>query len=83
VVEQLLRGAGYQLVEVADPHLCCGSAGTYSLLEPELSERLRDQKVAALRVGRPQVIATANIGCQLHLAGAAGVPVRHWLELLR
>jgi len=83
VVEQLLRGAGYQLVEVADPHLCCGSAGTYSILEPELSERLRDQKLAALSVGRPQVIATANIGCQLHLAGAAGVPVRHWLELLR
>ncbi|MEQ8859835.1 MAG: glycolate oxidase subunit GlcF [Pseudomonadales bacterium] len=81
-VEALLRAAGYELVPVAEPHLCCGSAGTYSLLQPELSGRLRDRKIGALERHGPDVIATANVGCQLHLAGAAQVPVVHWLELL-
>ncbi|MCP5181218.1 MAG: glycolate oxidase subunit GlcF [Pseudomonadales bacterium] len=83
IVEQLLRSAGYELTAVADPHLCCGSAGTYSILEPELSTQLRDNKLAALSMDAPELIATANIGCQTHLASAAGVPVVHWLTLLR
>lgn len=82
LVERLLREAGYELAPVADAHLCCGSAGSYSILQPELSQRLRDNKLAALQAGAPSLIATANIGCQLHLAGAASRPVRHWIELL-
>lgn len=82
-VERLLERAGYALVDVADGHLCCGSAGTYSVLQPDLSERLRDAKLNALCANTPDVIATANVGCQTHLASASGIPVRHWVELLR
>ena len=81
-VEALLAGAGYELVPVADGHLCCGSAGTYSILQPALSAQLRTRKVAALEGGAPAAIATANIGCLTHLQGEARVPVRHWIELL-
>ena len=80
--ESLLKLAGYELKPVRDAHLCCGSAGTYSLLQPELSVRLRDNKLQALMVGKPSQIATANVGCQCHLGGASKVPVRHWIELL-
>jgi glycolate oxidase iron-sulfur subunit len=66
----------------SDAHLCCRSAGTYSILQPGLSGRLLADKVAALESGAPAVIATANIGCQLHLASAARPPVQHWIELL-
>ena len=83
LVEALLERAGYELVPVRDAHLCCGSAGTYSLLQPELAGRLRDAKLAALDAHRPDVIATANVGCQLHLTADPGTPVVHWLELLR
>ncbi len=82
VVENILTKAGYQLTSVSDSHLCCGSAGTYSLLQSELSQQLLGNKLNALQKHQPQVIATANIGCQLHLASKAGVPVRHWVELL-
>jgi glycolate oxidase iron-sulfur subunit len=82
VVEGLLTRLGFEPTPIADAHLCCGSAGTYSLLQPELALRLRDNKVAALRAGDPEVIATANIGCQLHLEAGTGQPVFHWLELL-
>ncbi|TDJ31962.1 MAG: glycolate oxidase subunit GlcF [Gammaproteobacteria bacterium] len=83
-VERLLRDAGYELVGVRDPHICCGSAGTYSLLQPELARTLRSQKLEALCEEAPDVIATANVGCQTHLAnGDKNVPVVHWLELLR
>jgi glycolate oxidase iron-sulfur subunit len=82
VVEPLLQRAGYQLVTVADSHLCCGSAGTYSILQPDLATRLRDNKLAALQAEAPDIIATANIGCHTHLQAAAGVPVLHWIELL-
>jgi glycolate oxidase iron-sulfur subunit len=82
VVERLLERAGFHLTAVADAHLCCGSAGTYSILQPALSKRLLDNKLGALHQGMPDVIATANIGCQLHLAGASRVPVKHWIELL-
>lgn len=82
VVEPLLRGLGYQLTPVHDGHLCCGSAGTYSLLQPALSRQLLADKLNSLQAGTPQLIATANVGCQLHLQTAARVPVRHWIELL-
>lgn len=81
-VEDLLNRLDFTLVEVQDSHLCCGSAGSYSLLQPELSQRLRDNKLDALQAQRPELIATANVGCQLHLAGASDVPVLHWVELL-
>jgi glycolate oxidase iron-sulfur subunit len=82
VVEDLLQRAGYKLVPVANAHLCCGSAGTYSVLQHQLADELRAQKLAALTAAQPDVIATANVGCQLHLRDGAAVPVRHWLELL-
>jgi glycolate oxidase iron-sulfur subunit len=81
-VESLLVEAGFSLTPVPDGHLCCGSAGTYSILQPELSERLRADKVAALSQGSPAVIATANIGCLTHIRGGTSVPVRHWIELI-
>ena len=80
-VEALLVAAGYELTPVADGHLCCGSAGTYSILQPELSGQLRDRKLAALNAGGPEVIATANIGCLSQLGGTQ-TPVKHWIELL-
>lgn len=82
VVEPLLRGVGFELTPVRDPHLCCGAAGAYSILQPELASRLLDDKLAALQAGQPDGIATANIGCLVHLASGAEVPVRHWLEWL-
>jgi glycolate oxidase iron-sulfur subunit len=81
-VEALLEAAGYRLLPVRDAHLCCGSAGTYSLLQPALSHRLRDDKLAALSVGGPALIASANIGCITHLQAGTAIPVRHWIELL-
>jgi glycolate oxidase iron-sulfur subunit len=81
-VEEILQAIGLELAPVADAHLCCGSAGTYSVLQPELSERLRANKVAALEAGAPALIATANIGCLVHLAAGTARPVRHWIELL-
>ncbi|MCC6202744.1 MAG: glycolate oxidase subunit GlcF [Gammaproteobacteria bacterium] len=81
-VEALLGRLGYTLTKVADAGLCCGSAGTYSLLQSELSRRLLRDKVARLEAGAPELIATANIGCLLQLRGAAARPVVHWLELL-
>jgi glycolate oxidase iron-sulfur subunit len=67
---------------VAEAHLCCGSAGTYSILQQELSGKLRERKLAALGAGGPQAIATANIGCLTHLQAASSIPVKHWIELL-
>ncbi|GAC1035511.1 glycolate oxidase subunit GlcF [Pseudomonas sp. No.117] len=81
-VEGVLQRLGFPLAPVPDGHLCCGSAGTYSLTQPDLSRRLRDAKLDALESGRPEVIATANIGCQSHLDGAGRTPVRHWIEIL-
>jgi glycolate oxidase iron-sulfur subunit len=82
VVEEILVAAGFDLTPVADSHLCCGSAGTYSILQPEISVQLRDNKLAALQSGLPTGIASANIGCIAHLQGGAGVPVKHWIEWL-
>ncbi|HZX31224.1 MAG TPA: glycolate oxidase subunit GlcF [Rhodocyclaceae bacterium] len=81
-IEAILAQAGFQLTAVADAHLCCGSAGTYSVLQPGLSRRLRDNKLAALTAGAPAVIATANIGCLTHLQAGSALPVRHWIELI-
>ena len=82
LVETILTRLGFVLTPVPDAHLCCGSAGTYSLTQPTLSARLRSDKVSALESGAPELIATANIGCQLHLEAGSRVPVVHWLELL-
>ncbi|MEQ6888946.1 glycolate oxidase subunit GlcF [Halomonas sp. CS7] len=81
-VEQVLRGFGFTLTPVQDAHLCCGSAGTYSVTQPALATELRDNKLDALEAGNPEVIVTANIGCQTHLAGANRTPVRHWIEIV-
>lgn len=81
-VESILKKVGFSLTTVPDSHLCCGSAGTYSVTQPELSTQLRDNKLDALESGQPDVIATANIGCQTHLNGAGRTPVRHWIEIL-
>jgi glycolate oxidase iron-sulfur subunit len=81
-VEEILLALGHELTPVADAHLCCGSAGTYSMLQPQLSRELKAAKQKALEAGRPDVIATANIGCLAHLADGAQRPVRHWIELL-
>src|SRR5262245_4942821 len=80
--EKLLARAGLELTPVPDAHLCCGSAGTYSILEPELSSRLRENKLAALASGAPELIATANIGCLAHLQVGTALPVRHWIVAL-
>jgi glycolate oxidase iron-sulfur subunit len=81
-VEARLARAGFELSPVRDAHLCCGSAGTYSLQHPAIAGELRARKLAALQEAGPQWIATANIGCLAHLQGASRVPVRHWIELL-
>ena len=82
VVERLLEAAGYEVQPVRDSHLCCGSAGTYSILQAELSGELRSRKLASLQEGGPDLIATANIGCLSHLQAGSSIPVRHWVELL-
>jgi glycolate oxidase iron-sulfur subunit len=81
-IEALLGSLGFELAPVRDAHLCCGSAGTYSLLQPELSQRLLAGKVAALTESDPAEIVTANIGCQTHLQSGTTRHVRHWIELL-
>jgi glycolate oxidase iron-sulfur subunit len=81
-VEGLLAAAGFELAPVADAHLCCGSAGTYSILQPEISLKLRDNKLAALSAGQPEGVASANIGCIAHLQSGTALPVKHWIEWL-
>ena len=82
VVDNLLKKLDITLTEVKDAHLCCGSAGTYSILQPQLAEQLRNNKVTALEAGNPDAIATANIGCQSYLGMATNKPVRHWIEFV-
>ncbi|WP_024325866.1 glycolate oxidase subunit GlcF [Thioalkalivibrio sp. AKL19] len=81
-VEPLLQAAGFHLVPVAEPHLCCGSAGTYSILQPAMAGRLRQRKLDNLEASGPARIVTANIGCQTHLQYGTDTPVEHWLTLL-
>jgi glycolate oxidase iron-sulfur subunit len=88
LIENILAAAGYRLAPVADSHLCCGSAGTYSVLLPEISDQLRDNKISALTApgaaagDPPALIASANVGCIGHLQSGTALPVRHWIELL-
>lgn len=82
VVETLLKRAGFKLMPVTYSFMCCGAAGTYSLLQRTLSESLRARKLETLMASRPVAIATANIGCLTHLALASPVPVHHWIEML-
>jgi glycolate oxidase iron-sulfur subunit len=82
VVEPLLGALGAQVVPFRDSHLCCGSAGTYSLLQPQLAGQLRERKLEALMEARPDTILSANVGCIAHLGGQSPVPVRHWVEWL-
>ncbi len=82
VVENLLVAAGLELTAVRDAHLCCGSAGTYSLLQPDLAGRLRDDKLAALEAGGGECIVSANVGCIEHLSSGAVLPIRHWIEII-
>lgn len=81
-VESLLTSLGYSLTDVPEAHLCCGSAGTYSILQPQLSRQLQRNKIAALESGGPAAILTANVGCQAHLQSATKLPVRHWIEAI-
>ena len=81
-VETILGRLGFALAVTAEKHLCCGSGGANSILQADLGRRLRRRKLAALTADDPQVIVTANIGCQLHLQGGTPLAVRHWLELL-
>jgi glycolate oxidase iron-sulfur subunit len=81
-IETVLSSCGYQLTAIKDKHLCCGSAGTYSILQPKLSQQLRRQRLAGLLSGSPDIIVTANIGCLHHLNDGGNVPVRHWIEII-
>lgn len=81
--EALLSSLGYQLQPVQDSHLCCGSAGTYSILQADLSQQLLKNKLNHLLTTQPTLIATANIGCQQHLQSGTDISVAHWLELLK
>ena len=82
VVENILGNLGYDLLAVKDAHLCCGSAGTYSMLEADLSRQLQANKIKNLQEKQPEMIVTANIGCQTHLQEVSKVPVIHWIHLL-
>jgi glycolate oxidase iron-sulfur subunit len=82
VTRKLLLRLGFELPPIVDAHLCCGSAGTNSLFQPDIAQALRKRKLAALEVSHPQQIVTANIGCQLHLGAGTETPVVHWVELV-
>ena len=81
-VEEVLRAVGVDVTLCADSHLCCGSAGTYSVLQPELSYQLRDNKLKNLQATESEMIVSANIGCLTHLQSGTESPVRHWIELI-
>jgi len=81
-VDDILRDTGFALTATKDKHLCCGSAGTYSILQPVLSQQLLDNKLEALAAGKPDRIVTANVGCQLHLSTKSTQPVKHWIEVI-
>ncbi len=81
-VEALLTDAGFELTPVAEKHLCCGSAGTYSILQPDIAGALKTRKLGHLTASQPELIVTANIGCLTHLQSGSSIPVKHWVELL-
>ena len=78
----LLRGAGFNVAEVPEGHLCCGSAGTYNIMQPEIAEKLRDRKVKNIESTKPQAIATGNIGCITQIGAGTDIPILHTIELL-
>jgi len=78
----LLKKAGFTVLEPADSHLCCGSAGTYNLMQPEISGQLRDRKVQTLEALKPDIIAAGNIGCMMQIGSASDTPIVHTVELL-
>jgi glycolate oxidase iron-sulfur subunit len=80
--KDLLQAAGFDVVDVPEGHLCCGSAGTYNMLQPELADALRERKLRNIASVRPEIVAAGNIGCITQLATGAGVPVVHTVELL-
>ncbi len=80
--EQILRDAGFTLTPVAESHLCCGSAGAYSVLNPEIAGQLKERKLGHLQAGKPDLICSANIGCLTHLQSGTATPVRHWVEVI-
>ena len=80
--KDLLKRAGFKVVEPSDPHLCCGSAGTYNLMQPEISQQLRDRKVRSIEAKNPDIIAAGNIGCMMQIGSASGIPIVHTVELL-
>jgi glycolate oxidase iron-sulfur subunit len=82
VAERILREAGADVRLPVDSHLCCGSAGTYSILQPSLGSELRTRKLEALDAVGADVVASANVGCLAHLQRDGAVPVRHWIELI-
>jgi glycolate oxidase iron-sulfur subunit len=82
IVERLAHALGAEVLEVNEPHTCCGSAGTYSVVQPELAAQLRARKLANLTAPGPDVILSANIGCIAHLGAATSTPVQHWVEWL-
>jgi len=81
-VESLLSTLGHELVNFDDSHLCCVSAGTYSITPKALSQQLLNNKLNHIQSQQPEMIVTANIGCQTHLQSGTDIPVRHWLELI-
>lgn len=80
--KDLLKRVGFKVVEPSDPHLCCGSAGTYNLMQPEISKQLRDRKVRSIEAKNPDIIAAGNIGCMMQIGSASGIPIVHTVELL-
>jgi glycolate oxidase iron-sulfur subunit len=80
--EQMLRDAGFELTPVAESHLCCGSAGAYSVLNPEIAGQLKARKLGNLEAGKPDMICSANIGCLTHLQSGTATPVKHWVEVI-
>ncbi|CAB5498915.1 Glycolate dehydrogenase (EC, iron-sulfur subunit GlcF [Bathymodiolus thermophilus thioautotrophic gill symbiont] len=82
LVDSILHSLGYQQMPVVDSHLCCGSAGTYSIFQPKLSKQLKINKLKNLTASNPEMIVTANIGCLMHLQKGTKIPVKHWVELL-
>jgi len=82
LVNSILNTLGYTPAPVKDAHLCCGSAGTYSIFQPDLAKQLKMNKLNNLNASNPEMIVTANIGCLMHLQKDSKIPVKHWVELL-
>ena len=81
-IENIFTSCGYTLAPIKDKHLCCGSAGTYSITQAKLSQQLREQRLSGLMIGKPDLIITANIGCLHHLNSGSTIPVKHWIEVI-